>query len=134
MFMVCHLDNFKRIKNIFQVKLLYVLVKFLQIMVYFITRLHQCDQGKVFDYRSNWQSQFISKTDVLLNHIIEMTVKIHHFFRLHGNGILNCFYNNNVSLSNSSYDFKTDKYIWMIVVLTVTQNIGRLKKMIDFFL
>lgn len=65
---------------------------------------------------------------------IEMTVKVHPFFRLHGNGILNCFYNNNVSLSNSSYDFKTDKYIWMIVVLTVTQNIGRLKKMIDFFL
>lgn len=50
---VCHLDNFKRIKNIFQVMLLYVLVKLLQIMVYFITRLHQCDQGKTFGYRFN---------------------------------------------------------------------------------
>lgn len=53
MSMVCHLDNFKRIKNIFQVKFLYVLVKLLQIMVYFITRLHQCDQGKTFGYRFN---------------------------------------------------------------------------------
>lgn len=53
MSMVCHLDNFKRIKNIFQVKLLYVLVKLLQIMVYFITRLHQFDQGKTFGNRFN---------------------------------------------------------------------------------
>lgn len=59
MSMVCHLDNFKQIKNIFQVKLLYVLVKLLQIMVYFITRLYQCDQGKTFGYRFNRQSHFI---------------------------------------------------------------------------